>query len=173
LIRASLKREPDDNKTWANLLPVLEEAGVLPEFCFFTNFYMGLIPGNKSTGKFPGRHDLQFTEHCLNILVKQLDVQCPRLVLVLGGEFYHLLARISDDLSRWKKGMKFTEIDAVGPVISGAAINGIPGFTTNFALLIHPCKRKLNVGGRNYKGRRGDAAEKQMIRDGLVRSTTT
>lgn len=70
--------------TWANLLPLLHEAGIAPEQCFFTNAYMGLREGAGTTGRFPGSRDEQFVERCRAFFLHQIRAQQPRVVLALG-----------------------------------------------------------------------------------------
>lgn len=74
------------NATWRNLTRILENAHIPLTDCFFTNVWMGLRKDGKSTGPFPGKHDERFAQRCADFFKRQLEVQDPRLILVLGKE---------------------------------------------------------------------------------------
>jgi hypothetical protein len=83
--RARIKgSEIGTSTTWRNLIPILAEAGVPAETCFFTNVYMGLRDGGKETGRFPGSRDHDFVARCSRFFDRQLAVSRPKLILVLG-----------------------------------------------------------------------------------------
>ena len=156
------------SKTWMYLRLLLQDAGIQPEDCFFTNAYMGLRSTGKSTGPSPGMVDPKFVEHCqLFFLGKQLPVQKPRLILVLGAEARKFIAQLSPDLAEWKECKTFTGLDdsVVGPVVKKVRFNGSKPVTV--VALVHPSRRKGNVWRRRYRGKKGEAAELAMLEDAL------
>ena len=42
----------DDKTTWRNLSNLLRDAGLSIESCFMTNWFIGLLPGNRQVRKF-------------------------------------------------------------------------------------------------------------------------
>lgn len=54
--------EDMNGPTWRNLLAFLRSVDISPARCFFTNAYVGLMPGDKATGPFAGAKDPQFVE---------------------------------------------------------------------------------------------------------------
>lgn len=110
----ALGGEPRNVPTWRNLLELLGAAGVEPKNCFFTNLYMGLRSGRRTTGVFPGASDAQFRRHRQDFFLSQLSVQRPRLVITLGIHVPPVIGDLSDQLEPWvdKRGIK--HLDAVG-----------------------------------------------------------
>lgn len=167
--RASLARghERYSQPTWRNLTVLLGEAGVDLGACFFTNVYMGLRAGAKTTGPFPGATDPAFVAHCRRFLVRQLAAQRPALILTLGVYAPRMLAPISPDLAHWADGRGFRHLDEVGPV-RVAAFPDVPGLTAAVVALTHPCMRTASVHRRRYGAVTGGAAELSMLHDGLA-----
>src|SRR5207245_237830 len=52
------------SRTWGELHPFLVRVGLAPEDCFFTNFFMGLMAGSESEGRFPGASHPDFVTRC-------------------------------------------------------------------------------------------------------------
>ena len=100
---ASLARghESPNQPTWRSLTALLERSGIPPCRCFFTNVYMGLRAGSRTTGPFPGARDAEFVAHCRRFLARQLSVQRPRLILTLGAVAPYVLAPLSRELDIW------------------------------------------------------------------------
>lgn len=82
--------------TWRTLLKVLAAAAIAPEDCFFTNLYMGLRSGEKTTGIFLGASDVEFRRHCQDFLLRQISVQRPRVILPRGVQVPPVIAELSD-----------------------------------------------------------------------------
>ncbi len=161
----------DSSSTWRNLLELLHCAGIKPKNCFFTNAYMGLRNTGKSTGPFPGMVDPKFVERCqLFFLDKQLPMQKPRLIIVLGAEARKFIAQLSPNLTEWKECNTFTELDAsnLGTLVKKVRFNGSKPATV--VALVHPSRRKGNVWRRRYRGKKGEAAELKMLKDALKKS---
>jgi hypothetical protein len=159
------KRNP---ATWGRLITFLEEIGITPEACFFTNFFMGLRGGNKATGPFPGARDERFLKHCQEFMRIQLKTQEPRLVLTLGTKVPSRLAVLSSQLSHWIKAKTLSDLDRVGPVVHNALFPGIHAICSVVALT-HPSFRPSNVGRRRYQTFQGEKAELVMIREAMKR----
>ena len=81
--------------TWKSLLTFLNQVEILPEWCFFTNAYVGLQPGGSAIGPFPGQRDPEFVCWCQNFLLKQIKLMQPRLILTLGAYVPSFLAPLS------------------------------------------------------------------------------
>lgn len=157
--------------TWRQLLPLLDRAGIRPERCFFTNAYMGLREGDKSTGPFPGARDTKFAQRCREFLGVQISVQKPRLILTLGSRAPAVLAELSPELSAWRGASNLAAIDASEcPVVFGARFDNIPHVTSVVVAFTHPSQRRLNVGRRRYRGRESDDAEALMLSEAVQAS---
>lgn len=159
--------------TWRSLLSVLEASNIPPETCFFTNLYMGLRCGEKTTGVFPGASDVAFRRHCQDFFVRQLAVQRPRLVLTLGVQVPPVIAGLSGQLAPWGEARGIKHIDRVGALRTDVAFAGLDGFTTTVAALLHPSLRSASLRHRRYVEqsgvvRVGNEAELALLRDALA-----
>ncbi len=171
---ASLKRGAESPKqpTWRNLMQLLDEVGILPRNCFFTNAFMGLRAGRATTGSFPGAADPQFVAHCRRFLVRQLQVQRPSLVLTLGVNAPRVLAPLSPELAPWTDGHGLKHLDRTGPVRRDVTFPGVPDFRTAVVALTHPSLRTASVRYRRYRDETGAQAELLMLRDALAPKST-
>jgi uracil-DNA glycosylase len=157
--RACLKgSEIGTSTTWRNLIPILAEAGVPAETCFFTNVYMGLRDGGKETGRFPGSRDHDFVARCSRFFDRQLAVSRPKLILVLGLEPLRVL---SPSLLNVTAPATLTACDRIYDSVRQAG-----GFRTVVVVLTHPSFYHANVWRRRYGSLTGSAAEQAMISDG-------
>jgi|GEM_PF-2824448 hypothetical protein len=68
--------------TWFGQQKYLEGASLVPEKCFFTNVFLGLMPGNKGRGSYPGSD--AHKEECREFLSYQIRRTRPCLIAVLG-----------------------------------------------------------------------------------------
>jgi hypothetical protein len=141
--------------TWRTLLKVLSDAAIAPENCFFTNMYMGLRSGEKTTGVFPGASDLEFRRHCQNFLLKQITVQRPRLILTLGVQVPPVVAELSEQLAPWRGQPGIKRIDRVGALRTGVVFDGLIDYSTTVAALLHPSLRSASLRHRRYSDRGG------------------
>ncbi len=155
--------------TWRNLLQLLDNTGIKPAQCFFTNAYMGLRAGSNTTGKFPGAYDRGFVERCHWFLAEQIAVQRPRLILTLGNYVPSILAALSSDIDAWKNSRTLTQLDALGvPLVADVRFREDYNWNTTIVALTHPSLRPANVGRRRYKELRGHEAEVAMVRAAIV-----
>lgn len=157
-------------RTWPNLLTVLKETDIPPERCLFTNLYMGLRSGDKTTGAFPAASDAQFRRHGQEFLLKQLSVQSPRLVVTLGMQVSPVIAEMSDQLTPWVTRRGIREIDKGGAFRAHVTFRDLPGFSTTVVALLHPSLRHASLRHRRYNGLVGADAERALRRDAVVES---
>lgn len=149
--------------TWRNLLALLEDAGIEPETCFFTNFYMGLRKGNATTGVFPGAKDKAFVQRCRDFFLFQLRFQKPRAVLVLGKHVPPLLAPLAPQLTAWGKAKSLLAIDAADAAMIRNVQFAADIRPVNMVALTHPSLRHANVKRRRYGKLKAHDAELGMI----------
>ena len=169
----SLQKGSEDvkkNPTWRNLVQFLANVGIAPEDIFFTNFFMGLIADRAkpigNTGTFPGAHDAAFVQRCQGFFLKQVDLQQPRVILVLGLKVPKYLSNLARPLEPWSKAKTFAAIDPHLCLIRNVVFHGLAHPTT-LAVLTHPSYRPRNVKYRSYAGLRGGSAEIRLIEDAL------
>ena len=98
--------------TWRNLLAFLKQVEILPEWCFFTNAYVGLQLGNRALGPFPGERDPEFVCWCQNFLLEQIKLMQPQLILTLGAYVPSFMAPLSPELRQvWSGVNRLTRLD--------------------------------------------------------------
>jgi uracil-DNA glycosylase len=162
--------EPLTLPTWRNLVALLAAASIAPERCFFTNLYMGLRDGRKTTGRFPGASNPDFVQHCKSFLLEQLRTQVPALIVTLGTQVPPVLGALSPELAHWTAGTGLKHLDGVGPVQKDVHFRGVDGFETTVVALIHPSMRHASLRHRRYKEAAGNElvgaeAELAMLRN--------
>ena len=151
--------------TWRNLLELLQDAGIEPKNCFFTNAYMGLRKGERNTGKFPGARCPGFVERCRSFLNEQIEAQKPRLILTLGLEVPWFIEPLSSRLKAWRGYESFKDLDAAGPLISDVHFEGTSEQPITVVALVHPAapNREDTLKKRHYRG----IEELSMLKDAL------
>lgn len=154
--------------TWRNLIALLKRARVDPVICFFTNAFIGLREGSRSTGAFSGWEDPSFVDRCRQFLSLQLRVVRPRVILTLGARVPEFIAPLSPELTKWKSVRSLIELDRIGAYVPEARFPDSFDGCCVVAALTHPSLRNSNVQRRSYGPLRGDQAECQMIRDALT-----
>ena len=155
------------NQTWRNVLDFLGQCHISPMDCFFTNAILGVRVGDniKVDGKSPAFKDKEFINYCWEFFLKQLEIQRPDLILVLGLEVAYFLARHTEELYDWRKG-GFKYIDDKGLQVR-KNVKFQNNITTNLVVLTHPSRRPPNVLHRKFKNFSGNTAEVEMVREGL------
>jgi len=156
--------------TWANLLPMLRDFGISPDRCFFTNAYMGLRVGAKTTGRFAGSRDPKFVARCQEFFLKQVEAQQPRVILALGAWVPRFLAPMADQLGDWGAARTFRQLDGLQPVRHHVQFTGVGLSSTSVACLTHPSLRGPNIRHRLFGRLTGAAAEAAMVQEALTRS---
>lgn len=167
-----LGMEPPNQPTWRSLSRMLHAAGVALGSCFFTNFYMGLRRGAATTGRYPGSLSPQFVTACRDFLKVQLEVQRPRLVLVLGAWVPSLVAPLGGGLEPWTSCSTLREIDDRGlSILSDVKLHS--GGSSVWAALSHPSFYPRSASGRVFRGHQGREAHELLVADAvsLARST--
>ncbi len=124
---------------------------------------MGVREGDLGTGKSPAFKNDDFIVACRKLFLLQLEVQRPKVILVLGKFVGEFLAPLSDELKDWKRIANFTAIDKLEKQVIQATFSN--DIKSNLVLLIHPSLRYVNVGRRRYQQDRyhGQEAELQMV----------
>jgi uracil-DNA glycosylase len=151
--------EVDSSKTSKVLRRLLPASGISLSQCFFTNLYMGLRKGGSETGTFPGARDRRFVQRCLAFFIKQLEVVRPKLILTLGVEPFHVLAKHLFNVPVAKTLSACVEIYRSLPLAHGSV---------TVVALTHPSFYDANVWRRKYGRLSGAEAEKAMIADGMI-----
>lgn len=139
----------DDKATWRNLDILLRQAGTQPENCFRTNWFVGLLPGSKQTGRFLRRSDPVYEFACNRLLVGQIKYIQPKTILFLGPEVARRAYQLMPALVAWKSARNWAEIDA--SLIGHSPRNvEVPAacLRTNVAALLHPSFGMANEGRR-------------------------
>ena len=96
----------DDKATWRNLDSLLQMAGASPVQCFRTNWFIGLLPGSKQTGRFLKKPDPIDEQDCRLLLLKQIRALRPSVLLGLGPEVASRAYQIIPALTPWKGALK-------------------------------------------------------------------
>ena len=159
---AQRRGEVAGSVTWRHLRPLLREAGIAVEECFFTCAFMGLLQSGSNCGSPPGHRDLAFRDDCRVLLSRQIALQRPRLILSLGRFVPGFLASLSPDLTGWQAANGFRALDKAGPVRAAR----VAGHATIVVALVHPCYRHITAARRAYEGLAGHAAELAMVERG-------
>jgi hypothetical protein len=155
------------NPTWRNLVRLLKAAGIRPGDCFFTNAYMGLRSGDRSTGQFPGLRDAAFIDRCRLFFLLQLKVLRPRLIVGLGKRVAQFLGSVTPYLASWTSCNTMTQIDAVGALQRNIMFPDADGLVATLAVVTHPSILGANLTRRRYKGLVGRKAEVKLLSDAL------
>jgi uracil-DNA glycosylase len=172
--KESLRNQGENptGSTWCNLLKLLKVVDIPKERCFFTNFYMGLKPGDKATGKLPAAADIPFVRCCQDFFREQLRVMQPKIVLVLGKEFFSEFATFlpleSQVKSAWMRAKTWQYLDQCNAAFIYPLRFPEVSHPTVVVALVHPSYRSLNVGMRRYKNFVGEAAELAMLQAALT-----
>lgn len=165
-----LKRggEPENYPTWKNILKFLEATGLSTDYCFFTNVFMGLRKEGTAYGRFPAFNNKpenkKYLDNCKEFFLYQIEIQKPKLILVLGLRVAEFLAEVSGQLSSWSKINNFKSIDENNNQIKRDIVfnNGV---VSNLILLMHPSCRKYNLDTRKYNGETGNNAQIKMTKE--------
>lgn len=155
--------------TWRNLLELLDETGASRKSCFYTNFFMGLRAGKQTTGVFPGKKDKAFVQRCRDFFLYQVEVQKPRIILVLGAHVPRLLAPLADKLHLWSKAQGLGAIDTAGAALVCDVSFGRNHHFAHMVALTHPSLRHANLRHRRSPGTMsGQEYELELIRKALA-----
>jgi Uracil DNA glycosylase superfamily len=140
-------------RTWRGLYRLLDAADIKPEGCFFTNAYVGLIEGDKPTGKFPGASDATFSEWCESFLRFQITVMQPTVIATIGADARRFMGRLTPELNAWtsRPSMSITPAEIAGHKFSAVA-------------LAHPSMYPASARSRVFGEARGVDADAALLR---------
>ena len=157
----------DDKATWRNLDRLLRDANSTPARCFRTNWFIGLLPGNKQTGQFLRKPDRGYEKACCDLLIKQVQFLRPTAILLLGPEVAGRAYRIIPALEPWRVAHRWSDIDCSSIGHSPRNVE-VPAanLRTNVAALLHPSFGAANQG-RRMKNMFTAVTEAQIIRAAL------
>ena len=146
----SMERGSEDintNPTWVNLLRLLKKSKIDPEQCFFTNAILGARLGSSNTGRSPGFKSPEFIKECHRFFRFTLEIQRPKLIVVLGIQVAKFLAGFNPALSCWKSHSSFKKLDEHGCYFI-KDLEIIPSLKTSLVVLLHPSFRGPNLRHR-------------------------
>jgi hypothetical protein len=154
----------DDKTTWRNLDALLIQAGANPTECFRTNWFVGLLPGSKQTGRFLLKPDHDYEQVCRSLLVKQIQEIKPMAILLLGPEVVSRAHGLIPALTPWRGAKRWIDIDqsTVGHSAQGVEVPAA-GVRTNVVALLHPSFGAANQS-RRMKNMRVPLTEAEIIR---------
>ena len=154
----------DDKATWRNLDALLLQAGSNPAQCFRTNWFVGLLPGSKQTGRFLRKPDHEYEQACLSLLVKQIREIKPTAILLLGPEVASRAYSLIPALMPWRGAERWIDIDqsTIGHSARDVEVPAA-GVRTNVVALLHPSFGAANQS-RRMKNMRVPVTEAEIIR---------
>jgi uracil-DNA glycosylase len=160
----------DDKATWRNLRQTLADAGVDIYFCFMTNWFVGLQPGDKQIGDFLLQPNRRYETECRQLLLEQVKEIKPRVILLLGLNVVTRAHEIMPSLKPWATAPNWSAVDksSIGPVAYDVEIPGA-GIHSNVVALLHP-----SFSPSNQRHRRSvfpvTKPEGEMVRRALAHS---
>lgn len=167
--------------TWSGLRTRLREWCISEQDCFFSNAYVGLLPGDPQslTKNLPGMSDPRFRTDCEVALIKQLSVVKPRVVLAMGRPAIEMFGRLVERPSGLAnpniEHLSFERIDQLPDGgLCQVVMRGI-GLQVLAIALTHPSwnnqwRRRALIGGRILSGA---DAEHAIVRQAIVESSTS
>ena len=158
----------DDRATWRNLDALLNRAGADPSQCFRTNWFIGLLPGTKQTGRFLRKPDHDYEQACLALLVEQIREIRPVAILLLGPEVASRAHTLIPALAPWRGAERWIDIDqsTIGHSARDVEVPAA-GVRTNVVALLHPSFGAANQG-RRMGDMRVPVTEADIIRAALA-----
>lgn len=154
----------DDKATWRNLQRLLAGAGVESDRCYMTNWFVGLLPGNKQVGRFLVQPSPRYEAECLQLLCEQMKGLKPAVILLLGLPVVTRAYEIMPSLRPWAGAANWGVVDSssIGPVAYGIEI-ALANIKANVVALLHP-----SFSSSNQRYRRaafpGPNPEIEMVR---------
>ncbi|WP_125486143.1 uracil-DNA glycosylase family protein [Edaphobacter aggregans] len=157
----------DDKPTWRNLDALLGQAGANPSQCFRTNWFVGLLPGGKQTGRFLRKPDYEYQQACLSLLVKQIQMIKPTAILILGPEVASRASNLIPALAPWRGAERWVDIDqsTIGHSVRDVEVSAA-SIRTNVVALLHPSFGIANQG-RRMKNMHVPRTEAEILRAAL------
>ena len=128
----------EKQSTWKNLKPMLNNLGINPNECFYTNLLLGLRTTDSNVGISPALENIDYVNQCIEFFQKQVEAIQPKLIIFLGKVTYAICA---------EKKTKKTEIDKLQYIKNIIELNKTrPTYNNiNCLYLIHPSFRTLQM----------------------------
>jgi hypothetical protein len=153
---------------WHILLLLLITGGIDPEQCFFTNVILGTTLRPKSgirkrkKRKSIANTKKYFMEHCRSVFRLELEIQQPKVILVLGIKAAKFLSYFHPKLNEWSVIRTIKEADHQYLSV----MESVPlteNSATTLVLLVNPVGRYANIARRRFGKLSGNEAEVRMI----------
>ena len=154
-VEDKLSGREDTQPTWSNLASLLTQAtltignrSVTIDDCFMTNWFVGLLPGNKNRGHFldPASNESDYERSCILLLREQIAHLRPRLILLLGKDVAQRSYRLDSELKCWNwktpKENCWGWIHRKGPSVIVTSLTQIPIVVT---ALSHPSRGRVRT----------------------------
>ena len=157
----------DDKATWRNLDSLIVRAGASPDDCFRTNWFIGLLPGEKQTGIFLKKDNDEYENACLSLLIRQTQIIRPTAILFLGPEVAKRAYRLIPALLPWRNAKRWSDIDrsSIGHSLRNVEVSSTQ-METNVAALLHPSFGTANQN-RRMKNMPKPMTEVEIVRSVL------
>ena len=153
-----------NSKTWRNMLSIFTPSGINPSDCFFTNAIMGVRNTESNVGESPAFSAPVFLEQCRSFFLYQLNVQKPKLVIVLGTKVIQFLTPLSQRFNEWSPyGLKNFGARQ-NWILDNVSFESIPDYSTRFVFLIHPSMLMSNVRHIKFDDLKGIEAIYMLLR---------
>lgn len=149
--RQGLSYGEEHGRTWLGLKWLFQKAEVPFVSCYLTNWFIGLLPGDKQEGPFLLEPDNDYENACVELLLEQLTAIRPRILLLLGRHVVQRAHVIMPRLTNWSAATTWTEIDlALDPVQYNVPIILTDGSTLSLTVvaLLHPAR---NAGNQRFR----------------------
>jgi hypothetical protein len=162
----SVKRGEENLKalTWKNLCRMLSDFKVETNECFFTNAIMGVRTEGSAVGKSPAFKYPEYLNDCKDFLIRQIDIQRPKVIVILGLHLLGFISDLSSELSKVSKIKTYKKLDENNlSGFSNISFYNLNGFKTNVIFITHPTYWHLNAENRRYDGLIGAKAEAALF----------
>jgi hypothetical protein len=115
-------------------------------------------------GKSPAFEYPEYLNDCKGFLIKQIEIQKPKLILVLGLHLLGYMSTISAELLAISKIKSYKKMDEQKLAsVKSISFIGLDGYQTNIVFITHPTYRHLNIGNRRFRDFKGAQAELELI----------
>jgi uracil-DNA glycosylase len=164
------REDIDGRRTWCKLDVLLRKVNhpnSRPSNCYRTNWFIGLLPGDKQNGAFLLKPDPIYENACRSLLIKQIRCLRPTAILLLGPEVARRAYQLFPALAPWRDAKDFAEIDrsSIGHSQRNVEIASA-NRRTNVVALLHPSQGAGNEA-RRMKNMTAPFAEAELIRAAL------
>jgi uracil-DNA glycosylase family 4 len=136
---AEMGENIEKQSTWKNLKPMLNNLGINPNECFYTNLLLGLRTTDSNVGISPALENEKYVSQCVEFFQKQIDAIQPKLIIFLGKVTYAICA---------EQKTKKSEIDKLEYIKNIIELNKTKPtyYKINCLYMIHPSFRPQQLG---------------------------